>query len=276
MEAHNQPVLSMSGATVWLPSGKVILHTVDWTVSEGEHWVVLGTNGSGKSTLLSLAAAARHPSDGTVTILGAEMGRCSVWELRQRLGVVDAGLPLYEWFTVEEVVLTGATGTIQPRWDCYGPEEHERARYLLNLLGCGSFADREIGTLSMGERQRVRIARALMPDPALLLLDEPATGLDLPAREALIAALGDLRDERTARSSVLVSHHVEEIPATTTHALLLLDGMIVEQGEVDRVLDTQSLSECFGVPIEVRRADGRWSARASAGWRPGRDQGFAR
>jgi iron complex transport system ATP-binding protein len=240
-------------------------------VRPGEHWALLGPNGSGKSTLLSLAGAVRHPSAGTVSVLGGRLGQVSLWDLRERIGVVDPALKILDWMTVEDVVLTGATGTIQPRWECYGDRERARARELLALLGCLSLADREITTCSQGERQRVRIARALMPNPPLLLLDEPATGLDLPAREALLAALSSLAVARPELATVLVSHHLEELPATTTHALLLRQGIAVASGPVNDTLTSGHVSNCFGFDVRVRREDGRWMARTTPHWQPARE-----
>lgn len=231
MDGQHDPVLEMDQVHVWVPDGTKILRDITWMVRPGEHWALLGPNGSGKSTLLSIAGAARHPSQGCVAVLGGRFGHVSMWDLRERIGVVDPAQKLLDWLSAEDVVLTGHTGTVQPRWECYGDAERARARELLALLGCASLADREIGACSQGERQRVRIARALMPDPPLLLLDEPATGLDLPAREALIAALSALGAAKSALATVLVSHHLEELPATTTHALLLREGAVVANGD---------------------------------------------
>jgi iron complex transport system ATP-binding protein len=256
---------------LWVPEGKKLLRDIWWTVRPGEHWALLGPNGSGKSTLLSLAGAVRHPSAGTVTVLGGRLGKVSLWDLRERIGVVDPALKILDWMTVEDVVLTGATGTIQPRWECYGDRERARARELLALLGCLEFADREIKTCSQGERQRVRIARALMPNPPLLLLDEPATGLDLPAREALLAALSSLAVAHPDLATVLVSHHLEELPATTTHALLLRQGAAVAIGPVNDTLTSAHVSDCFGFDVRVQREDGRWMARTAPHWQPARE-----
>lgn len=260
-------VIRMAGVSLWAPDRTSILEAIDWTVNAGEHWALIGPNGSGKSSLLSLAAATRHPSTGSVAVLNETLGSTNLWELRERIGAVNPATPQYDWFTVLDIVLTGATGTIQPRWECYGEAEYARATELLALLGCESLKDREIGSCSQGERQRVRIARALMASPPLLLLDEPATGLDLPAREALIVALADLAQSEPNLATVIVSHHLEELPPTTTHALLLRAGRIVAAGRVERVILSANISACFGFDVRVHREDGRWVARAAASWR---------
>lgn len=259
-------VLAIEDVRIWVPDGTEILRGVSWTVRRGEHWALLGPNGSGKSTLLSLAGAVRHPSQGAVTVLGGRLGQVSLWELRERIGVVEPTLKILDWLTVEEVVLTGATGTVWPLPDRTGEAERTRARVLLDLLGCAGLASREITTCSQGERQRVRIARALMPDPPLLLLDEPATGLDLPAREALLAALAALAASHPDLATILVSHHLEELPPSTTHALLLRDGSVVAAGPARGVLTTANVSAAFGFPVTIHYDGTRWSARATANW----------
>jgi iron complex transport system ATP-binding protein len=174
---------------------------------------------------------------------------------------------MYEWFTVEEIVLTGISGTVQPQYDRYTDEDRDRAREVIDQVGLQGMAGREIQSLSQGERQRVRIARALMTRPRLLVLDEPASGLDLPAREALIASLTDLEQSDPALASMMVSHHLEELPPTITHALLLREGRVVACGSAVDVLVDQPVSEAFGIPIEVTGQDGRWTARGVPAWR---------
>lgn len=264
---EGETVLRVESVDVWVADGTPILQEIDWTVGAGEHWALIGPNGAGKSTLLALVGATKYASRGRVSILGEVMGATSVWALKERIGAVNPMLPLYDWFTVEDIVLTGATGTVQPQWDRYGDAEYERARQLLALLGCEELREREIASCSQGERQRVRIARALMSDPPLVLLDEPATGLDLPAREALIVALSELAQARPELATVIVSHHLEELPPTTTHALLLRDGRIVASGSVEEALTSANISTCFGFDVRVHREDGRWAARAAASWR---------
>jgi len=266
VQSAGDPVVEIEAVRVWVPSGADLLRNLSWRVEPGEHWALLGPNGAGKTTLLSLAGATRHPSEGQVTVLGGRLGRVDLRELRQRIGVVDATGVLLEWLDAEDAVLTGATATIRPLWNRYGLAERARAAELLALVGCAELARREVGTLSQGERQRVRVARALMADPSLLLLDEPATGLDLPAREALLAALTSLAISRPELATVLVAHHLEDLPSSTTHALLLRRGELVAAGPVATTLTDAIVSECFGLDVRVRQEDGRWTARAVPTW----------
>lgn len=250
-------------------TGRTLIDRVSWRVEYGEHWVVLGPNGAGKTTMLSVAAAVRHPTSGTATVLGHRLGRVDVRELRRRIGLVAASRRLVDEALLEEegataltVVLTGHTGTSAPLWDRYGEAEYDRARRLLAEVGLKDLADRRFQVCSQGERARIRLARALMGDPEILLLDEPFAGLDLPAREDLIDALEDLAASRPELPTVLVTHHLEEVPASTTHALLLRDSRVLAAGPVDEVLTSRNLTECFGRPLRLDRVDGRWYARA--------------
>ena len=252
---------------VWTAERKSILDDVSWSVAPGEHWVVLGPNGAGKTTLLSLLGANRHPSSGEVTLLGETFGRTDMRALRRRISLVDPAARTLDWLTAEEVILTGLTNTLWPRWAEWTNGDRARARDLLQLVGCTHLATREIKTLSHGERQRVRIARALMAEPELLLLDEPATGLDLPAREALLSALDGLTIASPALPTVMVSHHLEELPASTSHALLLRDGRMLTAGHASDTLTSSLISTCFGVAVEVQASEGRFFARAAPGWR---------
>lgn len=201
-------------------------------------------------------------------MFGGRFGHVEIRPLRARVGIVDPTLRLLDWLTVEEVVLTGATGGLRPLPHHFEAAAVTRAMALLDLVGCGALVDREIGTCSQGERQRVRLARALMPAPRLLLLDEPASGLDLPAREALLAALEGLARAESRLATVLVSHHLEELPRTTTHALLLKRGAVVARGCSREVIASPTVSECFEIDVNVGIEEGRWTARAAAGWRP--------
>ena len=262
----NDLALHFESVRIWVATGAHILRGIDWCVRTGERWALIGPNGSGKSTLLALAGAVRHPSAGRVSVLGGTLGKVDMPALRREIGFVDAGQVVLDWLTAEEVVLTGIGATLRPLWGTYSAHEHERARSLLRLLGCADLADRELSTCSQGERGRIRIARALIAEPRLLLLDEPAVGLDLAAREALVTALDRLSMERPGLSSVLVTHHLEEIPSSTTHAVLLREGTAVAAGLIDDVLTGDNLTACFGLPIECHRVGDRWSARAPANW----------
>jgi iron complex transport system ATP-binding protein len=260
------PAIALESVSIWTPARVFILQDIDWIAQRGERWALIGPNGSGKSTLLSIVGAMRHPSRGRAAVLGGTLGRVDMPTLRRRIGFVDSGASVLDWLTGEDVVLTGASGTMRPLWGSYSPAQQTRARELLALLGCAQLIDREIATCSQGERGRIRIARALMAEPELLLLDEPAVGLDLSAREALIAALDRLSEEQPGLTSVLVTHHLEELPPSTTHALLLREGAVISQGRIDEALSSESLTTCFGFPVECRRDGERWTARAPANW----------
>ncbi|MFB8178908.1 ABC transporter ATP-binding protein [Streptomyces sp. NPDC055966] len=242
--------------------GRPILREVSLTVRSGEHWALLGANGAGKSTLLGLLGAVTHPSRGTVEVLGSRLGRVDLRELRAQVGHVNPRHPLSSPLTVRDVVLTGVTNSIEllPRWRP-SPEQEERAEALTATLGLAALRDARWPTLSQGQRGRTLIARALMPEPRLLLLDEPATGLDLPGREQLIEALEELRSARPRLATVLVTHHLEELPSGTTHAVLLRDGRVLASGPVDEVLTGDQIGKCFDLPLTLQRHDGRWSVR---------------
>ncbi len=245
---------------------KFLLRNVSLTVRTGEHWVLIGPNGAGKTTLLRLLGALAHPSHGTVRVLGQQLGRVDMRQLRTAIGHVDPRHPL-EWpLRVREVVLTGATNTIalQQRWTP-NAQQLQLADELIDVLGITDHREARWQTLSSGERGRVLIARALMPEPALLLLDEPATGLDLAAREQLLSGLDGLRSAHPMLASVLVTHHLEEIPASTTHAVLLRGGEVIAQGPVADVVTSELISRCFDHPVQINRDQGRWIARAMPG-----------
>ncbi|MGX4655024.1 ABC transporter ATP-binding protein [Micromonospora sp. SCSIO 07396] len=257
------PVLRVTDAAV-VRDGRPILAEVSLTVRAGEHWALLGANGAGKSTLLSLLGAITHPTRGTVEVLGHRLGRVDLRELRSCVGHVDPrhdpGAPL----TVHDVVLTGLTNTNDrvPRW-APTPEQVAGADRLIGLLGLGERHGARWPTLSQGERGRTLIARALMPRPRLLLLDEPATGLDVAGREQLIERLDALQQTYPQLASVLVTHHLEELPPGTTHVMLLRDGRPLASGPADEVLTGDQVSKCFDHPIRLTRTDGRWSVRAN-------------
>lgn len=259
-------VIHLSNVSIWTPEKKRILCDVSWRVHRGEHWVVLGPNGAGKTTMLSVVGAERHPSQGEVVILGERFGTTDMRDLRRRIGRVDPALRMLDWLSGQEAVLTGLKNTIWPRWEDWGDMEYERAREALSLVGSIEFADREINTLSHGERQRVRLARALIQQPDLLLLDEPATGLDFPAREALLSSLDQLAVQRPDLPTVMVSHHLEDLPLSVTHMLLMKQGEVLASGTIREMMTSDLISDCYGFPIEVHELDGRWAARAAAGW----------
>ena len=259
-----EPVLAMSGVAV-VRDGSTLLADVEWTVREGERWVVLGPNGAGKTTLLQVAGASLFPTRGTVDLLGERFGATDLGELRTRVGLSSSSLadrvPAHE--KALDVVVTASYGVVG-RWsERYDAADVARAQELLGRMGLRAFADRRFGTLSEGERKRVLLARALMTDPELLLLDEPAAGLDLGAREALLRLLTRLAQDTGAPPTVLVTHHVEEVPIGTTHALLLSRGRSLAAGPVAEVLTAPLLSRAFGLPLEVDERAGRYAARAS-------------
>jgi iron complex transport system ATP-binding protein len=246
-------------------SGNYLLRGLSWQVELDERWVVLGPNGAGKTTLLNLASARMHPSRGTGYLLGERLGRTDVTELRTRIGITTGQfaerVPPDE--RVLDVVVTAAWSVVG-RWrESYDPQDVARARTLLEQLGMGALLDRQFGTLSEGERKRTQIARALMTDPELMLLDEPAAGLDLGGREDLLARLTRLAEDPDAPAMVLVTHHVEEIPPGFTHAMLLREGTVVAAGLLGETMTADNLSKTFGLPLVVQRTGDRYTARAA-------------
>ena len=240
-----------------------ILHGIDLLVSAGEHWVLIGPNGAGKSTLLSFASAQVFPTSGTVDILGSRMGRVELAALRRLIGHVNPRHPLRSHLTVREVVLTGLTGTVERpmRWEP-APEDVVKADAQIAEVGLTSRADAGWKVLSQGERGRALVARSLIAEPQLLLFDEPTTGLDVAAREQLLETIDALSLRARELSTLLVTHHLEEIPETTTHAALISDGRLTAAGPIAEVLTSEQVSAAFDHPIEVGFADRRWSARA--------------
>jgi iron complex transport system ATP-binding protein len=251
--------------------GATLLDSLTWKVAEGERWAVLGPNGAGKTTLLQLASASVHPTDGEVEILGELLGLVDVFELRPRIGLSSAALAerLPGREKVHDVVVT-ASYAVTGRWrENYDDLDHARALELLEALGVGHLESRRYGTLSEGERKRVQIARALMADPELMLLDEPAAGLDLGGREDLVRRLGELAADPHAPAMVLVTHHVEEIPPSFTHVLLLRGGKVVAAGPLAETMTAANLTETFGLPLRLQASAGRWFARAVTPKPPG-------
>ncbi|MGW1816692.1 ABC transporter ATP-binding protein [Streptomyces sp. NPDC002125] len=261
MTTEAPPVLRVRDVDI-VRDGRPILSEVSLTVRAGEHWALLGANGAGKSTLLGLLGALTHPTRGTVEVLGHQLGRVDLRQLRTYVGHVDPRHALRSPLKVKDVVLTGLTNSVErvPRWS---PTEGRLAlaERLVELLGLAARRDARWPTLSQGERGRALIARALMPRPRLLLLDEPATGLDVAGREQLIERIDSLQRESPELASVLVTHHLEELPPGTTHVMLLRDGRCLASGRADEVLTSESASTCFGHPFRLSRFEGRWSVR---------------
>jgi iron complex transport system ATP-binding protein len=256
-------VLDLAHVTV-RRGASLLLDDVSWQAGSADRWVILGSNGAGKSTLIAIAAARLHPTSGTARILGEQLGRVNVADLRPRIGLSTAALagqvPPME--TVRDVVVSAGYGVVG-RWrEAYDQMDFARADELMAAMGVYQLADRAFGVLSSGERKRVLAARALMTDPEMLLLDEPAAGLDLAGREDLLARLTVLAVDQNAPASVLVTHHVEEIPVGYTHVLLLRGGRVVAGGPVDDTLTAESLSETFGMALQLQARRGRFFAYA--------------
>jgi iron complex transport system ATP-binding protein len=254
----------MRGAEVRI-EGRTVLGPLDLSIGRGERWILLGPNGSGKTTFLALAGARRQPSVGTVTVLGTTLGRGDVRLVHPLIShtshvlaeMLDPDLPAVT------VVLTGKRSTLSPWFQRFVPEDERRALELLDLVGCGPLAGRRLATTSQGERQRILLARALFPRPELLILDEPASGMDLPSRELLLGAIEGVGSDGAAPTTIVATHHLEEIPPSTTHAVLLRAGRPVATGRIDDVLTRDLLEATFGIPVDVgRRPDGRWWATA--------------
>jgi iron complex transport system ATP-binding protein len=243
---------------------KPILDRIHWTVEDNQRWVIIGPNGAGKTSLLRIAAAQIHPSLGTAQILGETLGEVNVFELRTRIGFASSALAAHipNSETVLDAVMT-ASYAVTGRWnESYDDIDERRARRVLAEWHLQDFADRAFGTLSDGERKRTQIARAVMTDPELLLLDEPVASLDLAAREQTIKIIGAYASARSAPAIIMVTHHLEEIPAGFTHALILQNGKIFAAGEIEHTITSDKISEAFGLPITVDVVDGRYRARA--------------
>jgi iron complex transport system ATP-binding protein len=257
-------VLRLRGVSVRRDTS-LLLRNVDWTAHYRERWIVIGPNGAGKTTLLQVAGTLVHPTEGTVEVLGERLGEVDVFELRPRIGLTSASIAerVPNGEKVIDLVLT-ASYAILGRWkEEYESSDVTRAVELLDALGCAHLIRRRFATLSEGERKRVQIARALMPDPELLLLDEPAAGLDLGGREDLLRRLSTLAQNPNSPMIVLVTHHVEEVPDGFTHAMLLRRGAVLAAGPIEDVFTARNLSRCFGVPLEIERHQKRWRAWAA-------------
>ncbi|MCU1523542.1 MAG: transporter ATP-binding protein [Microbacteriaceae bacterium] len=257
-------VLQLSDVSI-VREGNSILKSVDWTVDGDERWVILGPNGAGKTTLLQVAAAMIHPSSGKAHLLDDTLGRVDVFDLRPRIGFASTAMarriPSNE--RVLDVVLTAAY-SVTGRWnEAYEEVDIRRAQRVLAEWKLDHLETRRFGDLSDGEQKRVQIARSIMTDPELLLLDEPAASLDLGAREELLQLLGGYASAPEAPAMIMVTHHVEEIPLGFGNALLLADGSITAAGPIEEVITSEKLSETFGLPLQVTARDGRYSARAA-------------
>jgi iron complex transport system ATP-binding protein len=259
-------VLRLSAVSV-RRGGQTILGPIDWQVRRGERWVVVGPNGAGKTTLIQVASTYLWPTTGSVEVLGDSIGRVDSRELRRRIGYAGSGLEraIPDRLSAHDVVLTARHAALGPWWHTYSDDDRARATALLASLGMADLADRPFGILSAGERRRVQIARALMPAPDMLLLDEPSASLDLGARETLIRDLDGLAADGSLAAVVLVTHHVEEVPPAFGHALVLAGGHAVAAGQIDDALGSSSLSTAFRMPIRVDRIDGRTWARLDDG-----------
>lgn len=257
-------VLRMRGVS-FIRDERVIIAPLDWAVRPSERWLVLGANGSGKTSLVRIAAMYEHPSGGTVEVLGERLGSTDVRQLRRRIGFSSAAMAaqIRPELNVRDVVMTAKHAALEPWWHRYDDSDRLQAETCLARMGVERFADRILGTLSSGEQQRVLLARTLMNEPGILLLDEPSARLDLGGREQLVGALTELTADPTAAPTVLVTHHLDEVPAGMTHVLMLRRGEIVARGPIERHLTSESLSECFEMHLTLeRRADGRMAAWA--------------
>ena len=259
-------VVRVEGLTV-VHSGVTTLSIDELVIREGERWALLGPNGSGKTTLLSVIAGRHWPTSGTVTLLGETLGRVDMRDLRIRLGFHSAAVTraLRPRVTVHDIVVTGVDGALEPWWRTYDQRDHQRADALLDQLGISDLANRPVGVISEGERARVLLARVLIGSPELLCLDEPAAGLDLGAREELLARLALLMADPSPAPIVLVTHHLEELPLGITHALVLRRGSSWAMGPIDEVVTSPVISAAFGVEVEVlRHGDGRFAVRSAS------------
>ena len=257
----SEAVIELRDVSV-IRAGRAIVDRVDWRVGAGERWAIVGANGSGKTTLIQLVSTYLWPSRGAVTILDQQIGSVDARELRRRIGYASPAIAaaIADDLSAADVVMTARHAALAPWWHTFEQADADRALALLGLMGCENLAERTFGTLSSGERQRVQIARTLMANPELLLLDEPAAGLDLGAREALTTRLGGLARDPSLAAIVLVTHHVEEIPTGFTHGLVMAAGQVVAAGPIETTLTGPLLTAAFGLPLAVERRAGRFRA----------------
>jgi len=262
-DAPPSPVARLRAVSV-VRDGRALLDSVDWEASAGERWAVLGPNGSGKTTLLQIIGARLWPTRGDVQLLGEQLGHVDLRSLRPRIALVSGSVvrQLRADLSAREVVVTGRFGALEPWWNTYEPSDWHAADALLEQAGVGGIAAHPFGVLSEGERQQVLLARSLMGSPDLLLLDEPAAGLDLGARERLVRRLGELARSASSPPVVLVTHHAEEIPVGFTHVALMRSGSMVAAGPIATTLTSQTVSSCFSAEVEVGSTSGRWWTRS--------------
>ncbi len=246
--------------------GVSVLRGVDWSVGIDDHWVIIGPNGGGKSTLVQIAALQMHPTSGVVRVLGEELGRVDLRPLRSRIGLASAGLAgqLRGSLTAEEIVRCGRFAALEPWWHVYDDADRRRAVELLAEIGLADHVEQSFATLSSGERQRTLLARTLFNDPPVVMLDEPTAGLDFAGREALVGSLDQLAARPDAPATVLVTHHLEDIPSSSTHVMAITGGEVVAAGPIDDTLDEGLLEELYGMRVSLSRNGQRWSAAAAS------------
>ena len=254
-------VLSLQNVTL-VRDGRSILRNINWHVSSGERWVILGSNGSGKTSLCRLASFYLHPTSGNIDLLGERFGHTDIRTLRVHLGITSQAIAdlMRPELTAQKIVMTGRHAALTPWWHKYTAADEERAHSLLTRFGCDTLSESRYGTLSAGERQRVLIARALMGQPSLLVLDEPTAGLDLAGREQLVTTLARIANENEVAGVLLVTHHVNEIPPGFTHVLLMAHGTVLGAGPIHSTLTAPLLSRCFGIELHLEHRNGRWLA----------------